>query len=216
MRGGRPPSDRPDPTTGGSGHRRRSARAGLLLACLFGAVVGCGGSTAKPTPSPDRGGATPSADLRLTDPTSADDVYTALNAAGLGIVGTNAEAGTDPVKLINATYAGQPLVIVGYSSDLARERLAGLTDGAVPTAGQPPYTFAGLNVVIALGPSTDGVTPPKPDPALVASASALAAVLLRLLGPLVERSAQRVSPPPPATPAPSPKPSPTPKASPTG
>ena len=213
--GGPSPSDHVPGRQGAPARGRRSARAALLLACLFGAVVACGGSAAKPTPTKGPATSSPSADVRLDDPTSADDVYVALNAAGLGIVGTNAEAGTDPVKRINATYAGQPLVISGYSSDLARAGLDKLVDGAPPAAGQPPYTFAALNVVIELGSSTPGVSPTLPDAQLVASASTLADVLLRLLGPLVERSAQRVSPPPPATPAPSPKASPTPRASPT-
>jgi hypothetical protein len=198
------------------GWRSASSYAlGLIAALLLAAA--CGGSHPTPSPTPRPATPSPTPDVRLPDPTTADAVYTGLNAAGLGLVGTNAEAGTDPVKLINATYDGLPLVIVGYSSDAARSKLAKVTNGSAPAAGQPPYTFVAYNIVVEFGaPGADG-PPPTPDATLASAAQTLAAALDRLIGPLAERSYQRVSPTPPATPSPVPSAtvSPTPRVTPT-
>jgi hypothetical protein len=182
----------------------RSISTWALLISLILSLAACGGSRASTSPTPRPATPAPTVDPRLPDPTSADAVYVALQAAGLGNIGTNAEAGTDPVKLINATYAGRPLVIVGYSSDAARLRLAKVADGSAPGRGDAPYTFAALNLVLEFGAGVASATPPSPDVAEIAAARALAAVLDRLIGPLTERSSQRVSPRPPATPSPAP------------
>ncbi|MGH2466366.1 MAG: hypothetical protein ACRDGL_01320 [Candidatus Limnocylindrales bacterium] len=194
----------------------RSLSTWALLVSFVLSLAACGGSTPSASPTPRPATASPTIDPRLPDPTTADAVYVALNAAGLGIVGTNAEAGPDPVKLINATYAGQPLVIVGYSTDAARIRLAKLSDGSIPGRGDPPYTFAALNIVLEFGAGVSGSAPPKPDVAELAAAQTLAAALDRLIGPLTERSGQRVSPRPSPTPSPVPRstPSSTPSATP--
>jgi hypothetical protein len=136
--------------------------------------------TASPIP-------TPSATLHLSDPASADLLYTTLNRDGFGLVGTSAQAGTDPLSVINATYAGQPLIIEAYSSGAARARLAPLVDGAVPAVGQPLYTFAGLNIVVFFGPTLEPASATL-DPSLASSAATLVDELDRLIGPLVVRS----------------------------
>lgn len=208
---------------GGRTTRRHALPRPLALALSAALILAaaCGGATPTKSPSPPPATPTPTPDPRLPDPTSADDVYIALNAAGLGIVGTNAEAGTDPIKQINATYAGQALVIAGYSSDAARRTSVKLTDGSRPGRGDPPYTFSAANIVVQFGPATNGAIPPSPDVAELASAQALAQALDRLMGPLIERSPARVSPTAPPTlsptlvPSPTSVPSPTPAVSPT-
>ena len=172
----------------------------LLLAGLM--VAGCGSA---PTASPAATvGSAPTPPPRLSDPTTAPDVFRALRVAGLTLVGTDSVAGvaaTDPVERINATLAGQPLAILGYASDLGRAKLYPFRDGTAPDAGQPVFTFAGTNIVVEFGPSTTGKKPPLPDATLSATAQRLADTLQALLGQLSERSVQRASTPPP-TPTP--------------
>lgn len=163
----------------------------LILAALLGACFG--GPSPSPSSSPTLA-PTPSPDPRLAEPAKAAEVYSKLVAAGLRLVGTNAQQGTEPQARINATYAGWPLAFVQYSSSAARARLAPLRAGAKPGAGDPAYTFAGLNIVIFWGPQRAGSLPAAADAKRVESARALARELDRLIGPLVERSASRVSP----------------------
>lgn len=167
-------------------------RGGGLAIVVCGALLAlaasaCGG--AKPTVPPRTASPipTPSATLHLSDPASADVLYTTLNRDGFGLVGTSAQAGTDPLSVINATYAGQPLIIEAYSSGAARARLAPLVDGAVPAVGQPLYTFAGLNIVVFFGPTLEPASATL-DPSLASSAAKLVDELDRLIGPLVVRS----------------------------
>jgi hypothetical protein len=115
-------------------------------------------------------------------------------------VGTNAVAGADPVMRINATYAGAPLAIVAYTSTARRQHLFPMRNDAAPGPGDPPYTFAGLNLVVLFGPSSVGSKPPS-GTALAGPAASLAAELDRLAGPLIERSTVRVAPTPKPTPA---------------
>jgi hypothetical protein len=178
------------------------------------AMAGCGGGSAKaaptatPAPTP-----TPTPNPHLAEPASVDDVFVWLNAHGLAVVGNNADRGQsgEPVKRINATYAGWPLILSQYSSS-AVARMASGVAGATsrPVADQAPFTFVGLNIVADFGPHlrTDGDAPP--DGRFVAAATALADALDPLLGPLHERAAVRIPLP---TIAPSPTPagaSPTP------
>jgi hypothetical protein len=170
----------------------RSIGVGLLVAGLL--VAACGGSpTASPAPSQAAG---PTAPPKLTDPTSAPDVYSALRLAGLSLVGTDSVEGqspSDPVERINATLNGQPLSILGYASDLGRAKLYPFRDGTTPDANQPVYTFAATNIVIEFGPTTVGKKPPAPNGALSTLAQRLATTLQALLGQLAERSVQRAS-----------------------
>ncbi len=189
--------------------RVRRGPVGNVGAVLLGAwllLAACGGGT--PTSSPSASPSATPASLLLPDPTTAGAVYTNLRQQGILVVGTNAIAGKDPVNRINATYEGQPLAILGYSSDLARAKFYAFRDATKPERGDPTYTFAGLNIVVEFGPSTPGKRPAAPDPGLATSAQQLAAQLERLLGALDERSEQRVSVPR-ATPVPVTQPTPT-------
>lgn len=190
-----------------NGHARpasRPARGALLgLLGLLGAALlaACGGST--PTATPLALPTATASALQLPDPTTAGDVYSALHKQGLPLIATNAVAGKEPVSRVNATYVGQPLTIMAYSSDLARAKYYAFRDGTKPGAGAPAYTYAGLNVVVEFGVKTAGKVPAPPDSSMASSAADLAKILEGLLGPLDERSLQRSS-----TPKPEPSPSP--------
>ena len=116
--------------------RAPSGRYRTLAAVVaIGLIVGaCGGgppsappsATPVPTPAP-----TPVA--HLSEPVKADSVYLALLAAGLKIAPNNASTGgpgREPVKRINATYAGWPLSISQFSS--AKSLQAALDRGLPP------------------------------------------------------------------------------------
>jgi len=192
----------------------RSIGVVLLVAGLI--VAGCAGSpTASPLPTTAAG---PTVPPRLPDPTSAADVYRALGAAGITLVGIGASAGitpSDPLERITATLDNQPVAILGYASDLGRAKLYPFRDGTAPDAGQPVFTFSARNIVVEFGPSTAGQKPPLPNGTLMATAQRLAATLQALLGQLAERSVQRASAAPSAaTPVPQASQPPTPAPSP--
>ncbi len=168
----------------------------LLAAC--GETVAPSPSAAVATPRP-----TPSPDAHLTDPASGSEVYTRLNRAGLGLVGTNALAGKEPRIAYNATYAGWPLSLLEFSSGTTRAKALPFRDGVAPAKGSPPFTFAGQNIVVLWGPFAAGAVPPQPDAAHLDAATKLAVALDAIVGPLQERSSSRVSPLAPiAAPAP--------------
>ena len=193
--------------------RSRFGAAALVVLVL---LTGCGGSSATPTPTPAAATATPKPDTHLAEPASGREVYTRLNEAGLGLVGTNAAEGTEPRSRINASYAGWPLALLEYSTTTARAKSVPFRDGGAPGAGQPAFTFAGLNIAVLWGPSTQGHVPAPPDATKVEAAKKLAEALGVLVGPLAERSVTRVTVPlPTATPPPSVAPSPSPSATPT-
>ena len=96
--------------------------------------------------------------------------------------------------MINATYAGWPLVLVEYRSSASRKRLEPITPGRPPGPGDPPFAFAGLNLVIEWGPRLERRRPGPPPATYLAAAVRLAAELDRLIGPLAERSARLVAP----------------------
>lgn len=179
-------------------------------------LTGCAGSPATPAPTPVPPGATPTPEAHLVEPASGREVYTRLNQAGLGLVGTNAAEGTEPRSRINASYAGWPLALLEYSTTTARAKSVPFRDGGAPGAGQPAFTFVGLNIAVLWGPSTQGQAPALPEATKVEAAKRLADALGALVGPLAERSVTRVTVPlPTATPAPSVAPSLSPSATPT-
>jgi hypothetical protein len=190
-------------------HVRRTAALGSAALAIVLALAACGAAptptpilTPSPTPSP-----TP--DPHLADPTTVDEVYRRLREAGIAVVGTNAQQGVEPVVRINATFDGWPLALAQYSSTTARAKLVPFRDGAAPSVEEAPYTFAGINIAVHYGPILHAAKPGAVPPDKFASATRLAAELDRLIGPLAERSAGRVSPVPrAATPPPSPAPSP--------
>lgn len=188
------------------GTASRSGRGRLLAATLVAvSLLAACGETAAPSPSVAAATPrpTPTPDTHLSDPAAGSEVYSFLNKAGLGLVGTNALTGNEPRNTYNATYAGWPLSLLEYSSATTRAKGLPFRDGVAPTKGSPPFTFAGQNIVVLWGPVTDGAAPPQPDASHLEAATKLAVALDAVVGPLQERSSSRVSPMSPiAAPAP--------------
>ena len=153
----------------------------------------CGGpgasGSASPSPTPK-----PTPNPHLKEPAQAETVYSTLVQRGLLLIGTNASRGRDPVAVINATYSGWPLVLVQYRSTATRQKLHPLRNGEAVKRSDPPFTFAGLNLVVEWGPRTDRRLPRAVSKAQLAEAQKLAAELDRLIGPLAERSTQPAAP----------------------
>jgi hypothetical protein len=78
--------------------------------------------------------------------------------------------------------------------------------GVPPAAGDPPYTLAGLNIMVTFGPDRRRVVPDIPDPRHQELAKTLGTTLDTYLGPLAQRSVTDLDLPDPS-PAPSPEPS---------
>jgi hypothetical protein len=158
-------------------------------------VVGCGAEAApSPTPTPDRR-PTPTPDPHLTEPVAVDDIFRALTAAGLRVVPNNAgsDPSGEPVKRINATLEGWPLILAGYSSSAALLASTGFTNGAPPAAGEPPYTLVGLNILVGYGPSRTAETPGRAEERFKTAAERIVEVLDPLLGPLGQSSSDPVA-----------------------
>lgn len=184
-------------------------------------AIGCGGAppstppaspTAVPTPAP-----TPVA--HLVAPVKADVVYLAMLRAGLRIDPNNASSGGpghEPVKRINATYAGWPLAISEYSSVQSLLDATKWKAGAEPRGGEAPIALIGLNILVEWGPTT-GSTPRKPDDRQLAAAEALVAAFDPLVSPVASRTivpVRGLAAPPEPTAVPSTKPASKPKPSP--
>jgi hypothetical protein len=169
--------------------RARTLAAAVAIGLFAGA---CGGgppstppASATPVPTP---GPTPVA--HLSEPVKADGVYLALLAAGLKIVPNNASTGgpgREPVKRINATYAGWPLAISEYSSAKSLQAATRWKPGAKPGSGEASIAFMGLNILVEWGPST-GSSPKKPDERQITAATALHDALDPLVSPLAART----------------------------
>ena len=165
-----------------------------LAACASPAPSSAPPATPRPTPV-----ITP--EPHLTEPATADEIFTAIRVGKLPLSVNNATAG-DPnspvVKRINATVGNWPLIITEFRSiALLRETLK--WDPANPPAqGNAPYTFVGLNIVIEFGPTTGVLA--TPDATRRDQAERLVALVDPLLWPLEQRSiaplATRTSPPP--------------------
>ena len=175
-----------------------------IAAGILGVAAACGSPppsvapTARPTPV-----VTP--DPHLAAPASADDVYRALNAAGLRVTANNANAGepgTGLIKRINATYLGWPLTIGQYQSEANLEDQAPWPSGSVPGQGEPPVAVVGLNILIQWGPTT-GAEPAAPNQSQLEGLPVLVEQLDLLLSPLRGRTAIAVDAPG-FTPAPAP------------
>ena len=161
---------------------------GLVLVVAF-VVVACGGnSTPSPSlvPSPS---ATPVAPTHLTEPASINTVFTKIDSAGLNVKANNADQppSGEPRKRINATYAGWPLILSEYSSSAALKTAGRFDPSAKPVADDPPYAFAGLNILVEYGPRTPQ-KPGVPELRFHSAAIALILVLDPLIGPLQQRS----------------------------
>jgi hypothetical protein len=184
-------------------------------------AVGCGGGapsvapvvTPVPTPAP-----TPVA--HLTAPVKADAVFRAMVSAGLRIAANNASTGgpgREPVKTINATYAGWPLAISEYTSTDSLLAAVRWKSGSVPGQGEAPVAIVGMNILIEWGPMT-GAEPRRPEGTQLLAAESLANALNALVSPLSLRSIvpiAGVTPTATPTPTASPKPTVKPTAKPT-
>jgi len=160
----------------------------------------------EPSPTP-----TPTPDPHLADPADVQDVYKALVRAGLDISVNNASgggAGKEPRRRYAASLGGWPLELIEYSSTAAREADFGYVSGSPPEKGNPPYTFAGLNIAVTFGPDNRKVVPEVPDKRYQDVAQELGDTLDIYLGPLSQRTVTALS-----LPAPSPSPSPEASAS---
>lgn len=184
----------------------RTVVAGLLIAALV--VAACGGPSASASSGPS---ATPeptaTPDPHLIDPASADTIYRALQKAHIDIVANTASTGPngEPVRLINATFDGWPLLLSEYSSAKALAKDVTWKAGSKPGQGEAPVAIRGLNILIEWGPTT-GATPPVPTAAQLQGIQAVVEVIDPLLWPLSVRSTTAVTVPnhaPPPSPAPS-------------
>jgi len=174
----------------------------LLLAACGSAPAGSGVPSTAPTPL-----VTP--DPHLKEPVTADQIYSALGAARLGIVANNANAGggnPDIVKQINADIGSWPLRIIEYQSSAALAKALKWAPGDAPGGDESPYAFAGMNVLIQFGPIS-ARAPSAPEALRQQAAAAIVAALDPLLWPLLQRSVVPIpsrTPVPVATPVPSP------------
>lgn len=193
-----------------------------LLAAVIALAAACGEApspspSSRPSPTP-----TPTPDPHLSDPADLQAVYAALQKAGLAITVTNASAsgaGKEPLRRVNASLAGWPLELAEYSSATARQAALTYEPGAAPVDGDPPFTFAGLNIVVTFGPASKKGPPATPDSRYVDQALALGKVLDVYLGPLAQRSVTVLALPTPSpvtdgSASPSTEPTASPKSSP--
>jgi len=194
----------------------------LVLAIVIGVMAtGCGGgpASAPPSPTPVPTPA-PTPVAHLMAPAQADDVYLAMRAAGIRIDPNNASTGGpghEPIKRINATYAGWPLAISQYSTPASLLADIDWKNGSVPGQGEAPISLVGLNILIQWGPTT-GASPSKPNEQQLADAEKLALAFQALVSPLSMRTIvpiPGVTPEPTATPTAKPSPKPTAKPKPT-
>ncbi len=173
---------------GRAGPLRAACVAAVRAACVAALLAACSASstpnptvTAVPLPSP-----TPN--VHLAEPATADAVLVGLQAAGLPITANTATGGgtAEPRKTISATYAGWPLLIIEYGS---RSALTGATTPRVsigPYGYRSAYALFGLNVLIAYGPLA--ADPGRPSDVFRAAAARLVTALDPLIGPLAQRS----------------------------
>jgi hypothetical protein len=172
-----------------------SAARATLSAVAMIALIGCAAPapsapppTARPTPA-----ITP--EPRLAEPASVDVVFRRLGAAGLRITANTATSGTngEPVKQVNATYRGWPLIITQFSSSATLRELTRFDPARRPGRGQAPYRLVGLNIFVEYGPRvTNSPLPATPDDLRREAAEALAAALVAFLGPLQQSSVEPV------------------------
>lgn len=133
------------------------------------------------------------------------DVFKALNAAGLAVTANNADSGGatgEPLRRVNATYAGWPLILNEFSDGGALARVAGFVAGAKPRNVEAPFSIAGMNILIEYGPHAKNDNA-APDQRFVKAAQRLVDVLDPLLGPLAQSSIVALDVPGEVAPVPS-------------
>lgn len=164
-------------------------RAGLGLFAVALLVAGCAGAAPSATPAATPR-PTPTPDPHLTEPASVDTVLQLLARAGVRIQPNNASTGPDgePVKRVNATYAGWPLQVTQFSSSAALRKAAGLDEEPGPRNEDAAYVLVGLNILVEYGPPIRSLKDPRPEEPFRQAAAELASALDPLLGPLEQRS----------------------------
>jgi hypothetical protein len=186
--------------------RVRAARSRALVAVLAtaGLVAACGAVESTPvapapTPVPSRYAiATPFPPM--IEPAAADAVYLALLADGLFMTPVESSTGgpgKDPVKRVNATYKGWPLVISQYRSSKTLQTATHWKTGVKPGAGEAPIGFIGLNILVQYGP-IGSAAPTAPDDRQLAASQTLRGALERLLPQLRTRTIVPVAIPTPS------------------
>jgi hypothetical protein len=200
-----------------AGPRAQRRRLSAWILVVVGLVAACGGSTPSPSSGISQATPKPTGDPHLRDPAQIGQVYRALREQGLNILGTTARAGKDPVSTVTGTYAGWPLRLSQYASTRSRLALVAFENRDLPSRGDPPFMFAGLNIVVEWGPVLPNRAPPAATPAQLRAATRLANELNLLVGPIGQRTASPVELAPVApqaspgsTPAASPSTSPSP------
>jgi hypothetical protein len=193
-----------------------------LLALIVSAwiVAACGPSTSTSPPPSTEPTPVVTPDPHLTAPVKADDMFRILIAAKIPMQCPNANLGNgNPkiVKQINCTVNGWPLRIIQYTTPAALTGALDWAPGSPPGGDEAPYNWAGLNMLIQLGPIS-ARAPSTPEADRQAIAATIFAVLDPLLWPIAQHSVVAVpgrTPTPVATPTPAPTPTAKPTAKPT-
>jgi hypothetical protein len=176
----------------------RTSHVAVLVIALL--VVACGGA-ASPSPSPSPR-PSPSPNLHLDDPADVGVIYTALQKAGLKMTVHNAseasKEGEEPRRRYALDLGGWPLELIEYGSADARSKDYAYEPGVAPGEGHPPYTLAGLNIVVTFGPERRREIPEVPDQRFQDLANTLGKTLDVYLGPLDQRAVTDLAIPDPA------------------
>jgi hypothetical protein len=128
-------------------------------------------------------------DPHLSEPATADELFTAIRSGGLPLSVNNATAGdaTSPlIKRINAQIGNWPLIISEYRSSAALRAVTKWDAAQAPVQGDPPFAFVGLNLLVEFGPITGPLA--NPDAMRREQAEKLIALIDPLLWPLEQRS----------------------------
>jgi hypothetical protein len=205
---------------------RRQPRWGAgdaaLAVGLAVVAAGCDNATHSPSPS-SVATPSPTPDPHLRGNVTADQLYTILVTAKLGLTANNANLGHgDPniVKQINGAIGGWPVRITEFRSAAAMQKVLGWKAGTEPGSDQAPYAWAAMNVLIQYGPIS-AKPPAAPDAGRQETATKIVELLDPLLWPIAQHSVvaipSRTPEPtaaPPASVAPSKAPAKTPKPTP--
>jgi hypothetical protein len=195
-----------------SNHRTGGVLA-LALCVALSAVAGACSGAPPPSVAPAAAVPTPviTPDPHLTEPATADQIFNAIRTSDLPLSVNNATAGGQDgsfVKQINAQVGNWPLIITEYRTSAQLRDNAGWDPGTGPLQGDPPYAWAGMNILVAFGPVTG--LPAPPDAVREQQARDLVALIDPLLWPMEQRSIAPVatkSAPPQLSAQPSPAPS---------
>jgi hypothetical protein len=171
-------------------------------------VVGCSPAAAASSPPTSLPTPVVTPDPHLTAPVTADQIWAAIASGHMNLTANNALLNEGTItKRINADLEGWTLRITAYSTAGAMQAAKTWKSGAAPGVGEPPYTFAALNVIVEFGPTSRASGPPVADPEHQATAAQIVALLDPLLWPIEQHSVRsvpaRTIPPPSPTPAPS-------------